>query len=143
MTPWLEAPTGIMNSAAVTALGWALLHFVWQGALAAMALWLALTASRSAAAKTRYALTCGCLLAMVACLPVTWWLAYSPTATAVPSGGPAHAFRFQVAAGGSSARPSLPDAAAPMLQWLVTVWCAGVAMRGIWAAGGWWHIAGA
>jgi TonB family protein len=46
----------------IDALGWTLLHSVWQGAVIAAALWLALAALRDASAATRYALVGGAVL---------------------------------------------------------------------------------
>ena len=50
-------------------LGWTLLHFVWEGALAAVLLWCALALIRGASARVRYGVCCLALLVMVA-LPV-------------------------------------------------------------------------
>jgi len=56
--------------AAVAAIGWALLHFVWQGALVGCVTALALTALRNAAPQRRYAVAC---LGLLLCL--AWPLA--------------------------------------------------------------------
>ena len=50
---------------ATHALGWALVHFVWQGTALALVLALALAALRPAAARTRYALSLLALCAML------------------------------------------------------------------------------
>src|SRR5688572_5660832 len=50
----------------VETLGWVLLHFAWQGAVAAAALWLALLVTPSRRASLRYALGCAALLLMAA-----------------------------------------------------------------------------
>lgn len=49
-------------SAFVASLGWALLHFVWQGALIGCAAAVLLVAMRNARPETRYAVACGALL---------------------------------------------------------------------------------
>ena len=50
---------------ATSALGWALVHFVWQGAALAVLLALGLAATRRAAAQTRYTLSLLTLVAML------------------------------------------------------------------------------
>ncbi len=55
-------------TALVTSLGWALIHFLWQGALLGLATALALRGLRGARPQTRYALAYGSLL-LCAALP--------------------------------------------------------------------------
>ncbi len=55
-------------------LGWVLLHFVWQGAMIALVSAIAFAVLRRASANLRYLLACGALLAMAACLPLTWFV---------------------------------------------------------------------
>jgi D-alanyl-D-alanine endopeptidase (penicillin-binding protein 7) len=50
----------------VASLGWALLHFVWQGALIGCATAVLLVALRNARSETRYAVACGALLLCIA-----------------------------------------------------------------------------
>ncbi len=56
----------------VERLGWALLHFIWQGAIGAALLGAALFVLRRASANARYLASCAVLLVMAACLPITW-----------------------------------------------------------------------
>lgn len=53
-------------NALILALGWTLLHFLWQGLLIAGATALALAALRNARPEARYAVGCGALLACIA-----------------------------------------------------------------------------
>jgi len=53
-------------SAIIDALGWTLLHFLWQGALIGLAAALALHALRGARPQTRYLVACGALLLCIA-----------------------------------------------------------------------------
>ena len=46
--------------------GWVLVHFIWQGALLAIAAALALHACRRRAASLRYGIACATLVAMIA-----------------------------------------------------------------------------
>jgi bla regulator protein blaR1 len=55
-----------LASAFVASLGWALLHFVWQGALVGCATAVLLVALRNARPETRYAVACGALLLCLA-----------------------------------------------------------------------------
>ncbi len=48
------------------ALGWTLLHFLWQGALIAVLLASALALLRSASSRSRYAVSCAAMMLMVA-----------------------------------------------------------------------------
>lgn len=50
----------------IASLGWALLHFVWQGALIGCATAVSLVALRKAGPETRYAVACGALLLCIA-----------------------------------------------------------------------------
>ncbi|MEG1051012.1 MAG: M56 family peptidase, partial [Janthinobacterium sp.] len=50
----------------VQALGWTLLHFLWQGLLIGCATALAWAALRNARPEARYAVGCGALLACLA-----------------------------------------------------------------------------
>ena len=49
----------------ISSLGWALLHFLWQGLLIGMASAVLLTALRNARPQARYLVAC---LALLACL---------------------------------------------------------------------------
>ena len=55
-----------MSAHLVAAMGWALLHFVWEGALIGCAAGILLTALRNARPETRYALACAALLLCLA-----------------------------------------------------------------------------
>ncbi|MGH8638585.1 MAG: hypothetical protein ACREUZ_15720, partial [Burkholderiales bacterium] len=59
MTPWISVT------------GWALIHFLWQGALLTVATAIALRVASGRSAQTRYAMACMGLLAMLAAPPMT------------------------------------------------------------------------
>jgi len=63
------------------ALGWTLIHFVWQGALIAALAALATAGLRTASAKTRYAAACGAMLLMPLCALATFSLLSSGSRT--------------------------------------------------------------
>lgn len=106
----------------VSALGWTLLHFLWQGALVGAAWGLARLALANARPQARYALGLGAL-ALLAALPVATLLHLAPitasaAATTVAASGVA-------AAASSAAVPGF--AIEPWLPWLVGAWLLGVA----------------
>ncbi|MBI3465980.1 MAG: hypothetical protein HY000_23445, partial [Planctomycetes bacterium] len=63
---WLEIWFSTQH---VERLGWALLHFVWQGAVAAWFLEIALTCLRGRSSQARYLAGCT-IMGIMACLPV-------------------------------------------------------------------------
>ena len=149
----------------VEAVGWVLLHFVWQGAFIALALAIALAVTGERQARLRYALSCMALTLMLAATLATaaavWTsgdasaLLPGPAAAAVPSpaestaGGGTGDVPSAAAAGASSRsrlspmpveggpdRRQLVSAAMP---WLVTAWIAGVLLLSLRLLGGWWQ----
>ncbi|HXS83402.1 MAG TPA: energy transducer TonB, partial [Methylomirabilota bacterium] len=131
---------------ALQAVGWALLHLVWQGTAIAAALVLLLALLPSRSASLRYALSCGAMLLLVVVAALTGWRSYrADTPTPRPA---SHAVRQQAAPVGISAPapapsvaaivvatfaparvPSLPDpwrAASDALPAVVSLWLAGV-----------------
>jgi GWxTD domain-containing protein len=120
LAAWIRTPVA-------QSLGWTLVHFVWEGAVLAAALWAMLRLFRAAPARRRYALACLTLAAMpaafaitlaaiwalrpgVVAVPVHW--AAAPLADA-PIAAPAARFRWAM----------ILD----RLPWAVPVWAAGVA----------------
>ena len=78
----------IVNEPAVQAIGWALLHFVWQGTLIAGVAAVALRLLRQSAADVRYVVAT-IALSLMATLPVVtgvqvWRAAASDSSTAMP-----------------------------------------------------------
>ena len=74
----------VLESPLIEALGWALVHFVWQAALLALLLFFLLIPLRRVSARVRYVVQCAVFAAMSACPLVTWcWIATSQTAKPV------------------------------------------------------------
>jgi beta-lactamase regulating signal transducer with metallopeptidase domain len=142
---------------ATQTLGWALVHSVWQGALAATALALLLAILPSRIARFRYALATATLVLMLA-LPVATALrlhdAPPSTAVWVAAGSAAAPERasFRPAARASEppyAHPRPARAVAPplveqvrdalerSLPWVVALWLGGVLVFSIRLASGW------
>ena len=57
----------------VTALGWALVHFIWQGALIAVALGAVLHGLRRRSANARYVACCAGLVLMAITVAAIVW----------------------------------------------------------------------
>jgi len=133
-----------LTPSAMHSLGWALLHFLWQGtALAALAAAGMALCRRS---STRYLLGVGAL-ALMLLVPLATYFLYSQqhsgvadAAKSVPLAAAQKAARDRDAAGGStqsslSTRPSrVPSMDA--LPWLVEAWLLGVAFFSLRSAGG-------
>ena len=62
------------NVGSVQALGWSLIHFLWQGTLIALALESALVGLRNRSADARYLVRCAALTLMAAAPVVTFWI---------------------------------------------------------------------
>ena len=129
----------------VERLGWALIHFLWQGALIAGLYWIARTLLvRPENARTRYALSCAALALMIAAPAVTL-IANRPQTPAPAMTWIAGPFTAPPAPGphsGSIPFESLP-ATAPATQagatmtWLVIIWSICSFVLSIRLIGGW------
>lgn len=115
----------------ITGLGWALVHFVWQGAVIGLLTALALLLSQNA--RIRYGLSCLAMALMVLCFVGTVVVstplrALSATETlAVQARG----------AGGASRFVSDAKDLGSVLPWLVGLWLVGVFLLGLYRIGGW------
>ena len=129
----------------VIPLGWALLHFLWQGALIAIILASANLCLRTADARLRYAVDCVALVLMLAAVVSTFIWLIPPSASEVGSPeSPKLAFQT-VALSVSKAAPAI-SIDSPFrwklwldghLTWLVCAWLAGVVILSLRVAGGW------
>ncbi len=129
---------GLFTHPWAVALGWALVHFVWQGAAVAVAFAVARAVMRRASSSLRYAMACAALALMAALPVVSFVLASSEQTTAdepaISSGAPTVAYapapRGVTISTVYDSHPSGVwdrsrfEAAMP---WLVGVWIAGVA----------------
>jgi TonB family protein len=128
---WLAAI--LRGSGAVSSLGWTLLHFCWQGAGVALALWCALGLLPARWTRARYGAACLALALMVA-LPVGTFARLAAEVRPVAPEAPL--LRMEAVAGpeASGAPVQLPlrervaealDAAAP---WVPAIWLVGVVL---------------
>jgi D-alanyl-D-alanine endopeptidase (penicillin-binding protein 7) len=110
--------------ALVAALGWTLVHFVWQGALLGCLTAVSLTLLRNARPETRYAVACFGLLLCLA------WPA-ADLALLLGAGDGARSTTLLPAAGALDGQAAVAAGLLPWLQqhlgWVVTLWaaCAG------------------
>ena len=111
----------LVHSAVAKALGWALVHSLWEGALIALLVGVGFLLCRPASARMRYALACAGLLAMLAAFGVTlailWPAPNAPVTLAVAS-------RFHAAPLGPSTGISVPPVQQPdRSPWIVPFGC--------------------
>jgi bla regulator protein blaR1 len=141
------------------ALGWAIVHSLWQGALAATALASLFTIVPARAARTRYALAVATLLLMLAA-PVgttlqlrdaapgtadpTWIsavVARTPARALIPGATVERPPRAPLEVAPVSATPALAErfraAFEPALPWVVALWFSGVVLLSLRLASGW------
>jgi beta-lactamase regulating signal transducer with metallopeptidase domain len=131
----------LLAQPACQALGWALLHFLWQGTLAALALAACNFALRDSSAGIRYVVSCLFLILLLA-LPVltfTSALVHAPTFSATPpllpiaasAGAPVRAMSR------ATLHDSLTPSLAPVIPWIVALWIAGVVLLSMRWIGAW------
>jgi beta-lactamase regulating signal transducer with metallopeptidase domain len=102
----------------VEALGWTLLHSLWQGASIAAALWTALLFLRKASPQARYLASCTALALMALCPIATFGVLYQPTPAEPTALITSEMRTIEIAASPeASDRPALPrDTLAPSTQ---------------------------
>src|SRR5436305_10863402 len=134
---------------AVQAIAWALVHFLWQGALIGLAAAGGLSLLKKSSAAVRYAVAAGALLLMLA-LPVGTALRLAGSADAtVAAGSPTRAGTSPVSASGLQA-PSIAvpaalptavrDALPSALPWIFALWLAGVGLLSVYHLGGYRQV---
>src|SRR6266513_2406288 len=111
------------SMSAIHALGWTLMHSLWQSTLAAVGLAALLTVVPARAARGRYALSVVTLLVMVA-LPLATGLRMGSELSWTDAD--AHTFATRM------------RAVEPALPWVVALWLGGVLFMSAHTAWGWW-----
>lgn len=131
--------------------GWALVHFVWQGALVALATAAALRLLRHASANSRYLASCMALCAMLLAPVITARLTSPPTQEfiAEPLAFPStfsdgnRALFFNRETPPQPAASSMDEArrvVTGFLPFVIAAWLAGVVLLLMRLAGGWWRV---
>lgn len=133
-----------MASPAAVATAWALVNFLWQGAIIGLATGGVLTLLERRKASLRYLVAVGALLVMAALPAITAVrLAQSansrtvPLATAAPAGLTEVSAKIQAApiiAGGAARIQSFGGS---LLPWVLALWLAGVAVLSLYHLAGW------
>ncbi len=142
----MNGPAGWSASPWVEAVGWMLLHSLWQGAGVALALAVVLGLLRRAPSPARYLVACAAMVLMVALPGLTLLRSGvshpSPRAGRVSTAEPAVIARMTPILDdlGSIPRPApsrIVDRIEPMLPMIVAVWMAGVGGFSLRLLGGW------
>ncbi|MCI0486522.1 MAG: HEAT repeat domain-containing protein [Blastocatellia bacterium] len=152
----MKAIEMILSQPVVEALGWALLHFVWQGALVAVVLALFMGLLRRRSANLRYLVACSAMLLMLILPIATIWFMYAPSQQAAPietlispsTSRESSALAAPLPSGnrptGSALAPLPPswqerlyERVEPSLPWLIAVWLVGVFALSLRLLGGW------
>src|ERR1700676_2839612 len=128
-----------MKATMVDALGWALIHSLWQCAAIAL-LFAALNfVLRRASANLRYMLSYSALLAMPAAAVATFLslLQHHEIAAALPTALPVLGRVASVVPASSVADSVAPSNPLPYLAMVVWFWLTGVVVMSVWSAAGW------
>ncbi|MFP5286747.1 MAG: M56 family metallopeptidase [Thermoanaerobaculia bacterium] len=138
-----------MSEGLTQAVGWALVHFLWQGTLVAAGLAAGLALMKRRSASARYALGVATLAVLVALPAVTAFRAYeapvvtqkapSPTLPS-PALRPAHGEGAPAASAQEPASVAFREVVRPWMPSLLTGWLVGVALLSIWHLGGWVRV---
>src|SRR5262245_17315106 len=127
-----------MSRVTMAALGWALIHFVWQGAAIALVAGSAVAALQRVRPSIRYAVLCGALGAMLLAPAVTTFILLLPRAP-VPVSTLAASLMTPSSpvtpVASLPARPSFEES--PWLEWVVEIWLSGVVVLAVRSLGGW------
>ena len=135
-------PPPIFQEPLTIALGWALVHFLWQGALIAMLLAVANAAFHKAGASVRYCLACGAMAMMLLSVTGTfcrlWFdLAAEPSPSAAGMAWTSGTGIAGSLAGAGGGTMQLQTQFAACLPWLDCLWLTGVLVLSTRSICGW------
>ena len=155
----MNALADILHQPVAQRLGWALLHFLWQGATIGLIFAGGMRLLRNRSANARYTLGCGSLCSMVAAVALTFGLqskggdgsspgndkqSHSPARTAsIPTAMESGTTPDTVTTAhrvDGSASPSAVQTLRPILPLIVATWLAGVCLLSIRLAFGWVNV---
>lgn len=124
----------------IEALGWTLVHFLWQGAVIGVLFALVLRLAAEASSHWRYRAALFMFLGAGLAPLVTFWMVYESAAgPAAPLGGA----MLVSAAGPAGAAPwwlALESTLEPYLPWTVALWLAGVIVMSGRVCLDWWQV---
>ena len=120
----------VTDAPLVVAVGWTLVHFLWQGLAIGLLFVVAYAAARNGSSTLRYWLGMAALGAMLAAVVVTFLLVYEPHhAAAIPVVATDVAAPFAVA--GEPSWGWLEAAVEPLVPWAVILWLTGVGFNAV------------
>lgn len=129
--------------------GWVLVHFVWQGAVVAIAAAFALRLCRNQSASVRYAIASGALATMLLGAVVTGTIVDAPVADVqtaraslrtTPNGKVDVLLPIPIHEASSAAPAWSARRVEALLPWVVSTWLVGVAFLLARAGAGWWRV---
>jgi beta-lactamase regulating signal transducer with metallopeptidase domain len=125
-----------MKATLVDALGWALIHSLWQCAAIGILFAVVNLVLRRASANLRYILSYSALLAMPAAAVATFFALFNhhDLSVSLPASVPVLS---RVATERIASAPIVPSNPVPYLSIVVWFWLAGVVAMSIWSATGW------
>lgn len=127
----------------VQALGWTLVHFLWQGAVLCLVFAVAMRLAASGSAWLRYRLALALFIATGLMPVVTFWMVFDtaqgPAALLGTTGAAVQAGAVS-AAGGAGWLLALERALEPHLAWAVAFWLAGVIVMSGRVCLDWWQV---
>ena len=129
----------MFTHALVSATGWTLVHFLWQGCLIALLYWLVCVLSRRESAHLRYWAGIGGLVLSLSAVALTFAVYYEPAAQFSFNGKIAEPVNHFLVLSGMApdAWPLLQDGIDPVLPAIVLLWLAGVLVHGTKTVCGW------
>jgi beta-lactamase regulating signal transducer with metallopeptidase domain len=137
----------LLTHPAVQALGRSLLHFLWQGSLLALSLWVVKTIVPASAARIRYAAASLIMLAMPVALIITVAQDFrskpavasvpDSVASAAPLAVPNPSIEGVLPAGNILSAIPASGPGVGVTGWVVSIWILGVLLLSLRAAGGW------
>ena len=126
----------------VSALGWTLLHSLWQATVLAAA--AAILVRRLRDAKARYSVALAALILVLVAAVATFWLAWEPeghaAATTTALEGWLHGKHLLDATLDLSAATAARVPTSQTFAWLVSLWLVGVSVSSLRLAGGLWAV---
>jgi len=127
----------MLGSALGSALGWALIHSIWQCAVIGLLAWFGLRGLHTRGPEARYLLSCAALSLMLALPTATFFLLWTPSSLGISGsaqGGDLALVMLQ------TATPPTNPALSSFLPWLIAAWAIGVLAMSLRLAGGWFWI---
>lgn len=138
----MHAVEQVLAGGLVSALGWTLIHFLWQGCIIAVIFWIVCILSRRGSAHLRYWAGVGGLALTVLVLGSTFMLYFEPDAQFVAAPPAAESLNsFRVMSGSApDLRGLLRESLEPVLPLVVALWLCGVLALGSRTALDWYRV---